>query len=303
MHLTGEPSRPRRQPSAAHRLLRRLSPLQAIAVLIATLAITFVVDRATASAPLQHLYYVPIIIGAIALGWRGGVSAAAAAIVLYHCANPALLTFRYEETDVVQMALFLAVALVAARLTTDAARLHALAMTDDLTGLHNLRSFEARLSELIPRARLAAAPLSLLVLDVDRLKSLNDAHGHLAGAEAVQVVGHTIAACLPAEAIGCRYGGDEFVVALPRCSEPDARRVADRIRRSVQALQPVLAGIPFPRATLSVSVGVACRAFGRDEVLTPDGQVGERLFRDADRMLYLAKSRGRNRVDVASAAC
>jgi len=271
----------------------------AVICIVATLGLTFEIDRITASAPLQHLYYVPIIIGAIALGWRGGLSAAIAAIVLYHRANPALLTFRYEETDVVQMALFIAVAVVAARLTADASRLHALAMTDDLTGLHNLRSFEAKLTAMIPRTREASSHLSLLVLDVDRLKSLNDVHGHLAGAEAVRVVGQTIGACLPPGAIGCRYGGDEFVVAIPFCAELQAARVADHIRRSVNALQPVLAGMPFPVATLSVSVGVASMGFSQAAAVLPDAEIGERLFRAADRTLYAAKSAGRNQVNVA----
>jgi diguanylate cyclase (GGDEF)-like protein len=296
VHLTGEPFQPPRQLSATR---DGFPPAMAVICIVATLGLTFEIDRITASAPLQHLYYVPIIIGAIALGWRGGLSAAIAAIVLYHRANPALLTFRYEETDVVQMALFIAVAVVAARLTADASRLHALAMTDDLTGLHNLRSFEAKLTAMIPRTREASSHLSLLVLDVDRLKSLNDVHGHLAGAEAVRVVGQTIGACLPPGAIGCRYGGDEFVVAIPCCAELQAARVADHIRRSVNALQPVLAGMPFPVATLSVSVGVASMGFSQAAAVLPDAEIGERLFRAADRTLYAAKSAGRNQVNVA----
>jgi diguanylate cyclase (GGDEF)-like protein len=152
---------------------------------------------------------------------------------------------------------------------------------------------------MIPRARAARSHLSLLVLDVDRLKSLNDVHGHLAGAEAVRVVGQTIAACLPPGAIGCRYGGDEFVVALPCCAELQAARIADHIRRSVNAIRPVLAGMSFPVATLSVSVGVASIGFPQPASGLPDAEIGERLFRAADTTLYLAKSGGRNQVNVA----
>jgi len=84
---------------------------------------------------------------------------------------------------------FIAVGAISAKLAGVTRRLHQLAMTDDLTGLHNLRSLEARLRHMVRNARATETPLSLLVLDVDRLKSLNDVHGHLAGAEAVRTVG------------------------------------------------------------------------------------------------------------------
>ena len=82
------------------------------------------------------------------------------AIVLYHVANPHLLTFRYGEADLVQIALFLAVGTITAKLTQDADRLRRLAMTDDLTGLHNLRSFEARLVTMVRASRASRAPRS-----------------------------------------------------------------------------------------------------------------------------------------------
>ena len=166
-------------------------------------------------APVQHLYYLPIIVASVRLGRRAGLAAALASVVLYHLANPSLVTFRYEESDLVQIALFIAVGLITAKLAGDARRLHALAMTDDLTGLHNLRSFEAQLITMLRGVRAAQAPLSLLVLDVDRLKSLNDRYGHLTGAEAVRTVGHILASRLPRDAVACRYGGDEFVVGIP----------------------------------------------------------------------------------------
>jgi hypothetical protein len=162
---------------------------RAWALVIAALAIVFALDRATALAPVQHLYYLPIIFASIRFSYRGGVPAAGAAILLYHLANPRVMTLPYEESDLVQIALFIAVGLTSARLANDRRRLHQLAMTDDLTGLHNLRSFEEQLRMLMPDAMLQARPISLLVLDLDRLKSLNDTHGHLAGGEAVRTVG------------------------------------------------------------------------------------------------------------------
>ena len=161
------------------------------------MALIFAMDRVTRLPGVQHLYYVPIVFAAIRFGTRGGVSAAAAAILLYHLANPRELTFRYEESDLLQIGVFIAVGLVSARLAGDTRRLHSLAMTDDLTGLHNLRSFELELRRMLKAAREGKTPLSLLVLDVDRLKSLNDVHGHLVGAEAVRTVGTVIAANIP----------------------------------------------------------------------------------------------------------
>ena len=279
------------------------------------------VDRATAVAPVQHLYYVPIILASVRFGFRGS-AVAAAAIVLYHLANPQVITFRYEESDVVQIALFVAVGLTAAKLSNDSRRLHRLATTDDLTGLHNLRSFETHLRMLMMASH-RASPIALLVLDLDRLKSMNDTHGHLAGAEAVRTVGQTIARHLPGGAVACRYGGDEFVIALPDCEEVRARAIADGLRLAVNSLAPVLAGVPFPAGTLSISVGMACSATTALPATPPpslwarfsssedsrarasldewqDDAAGEALFRAADAALYVAKSGGRNRVAVGN---
>ena len=82
--------------------------------------LTFTLDRATGSTPVQHLYYLPIILAGLRFGMPGGIMAALSAIVLYHAANPHLLTFRYEESDLVQIVLFLAVGVMTAKLTLDA---------------------------------------------------------------------------------------------------------------------------------------------------------------------------------------
>src|SRR5262245_35497802 len=176
-----------------------LSSTSAGMLIAATLVAIAVLDRATSVAPVQHLYYLPIIFAAIRFGGLGGILTAVMAIVFYHLANPHALTLNYEESDFFQMAVFIAVGGVAARLAGNSRRLHRLAMTDDLTGLHNLRSFELQLRSMILEAGRTNAHLSILVLDVDRLKSLNDTHGHLAGAEAVRTVGKILASKLPAD--------------------------------------------------------------------------------------------------------
>ena len=274
--------------------IRRIGASAACISAIAALLLIFWLDRATGSAPFQHLYYLPIIFAGIRFGRRGGAMAAIGATVLYHLANPHLLTHRYEESDAVVIALFVAAGITAAKLADDAEHLRALAMTDDLTGLHNLRSFEAQLARLFRSACVSGTPFALLVLDVDRLKSMNDRHGHLAGAEAVQMVGRVLAARLPAEAVACRYGGDEFVVAIPCCTSVRADEIANDIRKAVHDTAPVLAGIAFPAGSLSISIGIALRSGSRDDVET-----GEALFREADAALYCAKAGGRNHVCVA----
>jgi diguanylate cyclase (GGDEF)-like protein len=295
LHLTDSHPTPR---SAFHG--SSLQTVRAV-IVIGALGMVFELDRMTASAPVQHLYYVPIIFGGLWFRRWGGVMAAGAAIVLYHLANPHLLTFRYEESDFVQISLFVAVGLVTAKLARDAHRLRTLATTDDLTGLHNLRSFEAHLASIVREARATETPVSMIVLDIDRLKSMNDRHGHLAGSEAVREVGRIIAVTVPRDAVACRYGGDEFVIALPHCGEPRAKQIASALRDSVHASEPTLAGILFPAGTLSVSVGVASRRLFRGVRRAPDGGVegGEALFRAADTALYEAKHGGRNYVSVA----
>jgi diguanylate cyclase (GGDEF)-like protein len=263
------------------------------------LLVVFALDQATASTPVQHLYYVPIILAALCFGIRGGLVTSAAAVVLYHAATPHLLSFEYRHWDVVQVALFMAVGLTTAKLTDDRRRLHVLATTDDLTGLHNLRSFETRLVSLVRSCREARSPLAVLVLDVDRLKSLNDVHGHLVGAEAVREVGQIISSHVPASGVACRYGGDEFVIAVPNCADGPARDLGDDLRKEVQSTATILAGLSFPAGTLSVSVGVASWDFESHPQSRSDTELGEDLFREADRALYLAKQQGRNLVHVA----
>jgi two-component system cell cycle response regulator len=193
----------------------------------------------------------------------------------------------------------------AARLAEDTRRVRRLAMTDDLTGLHNLPSFELELNRLVREALVRRQPVALMVLDVDRLKGLNDEHGHLAGAEAVRTVGRLIAECMPPAAIACRYGGDEFVIALPNYSASTASILADTLRGAVHADAPELAGQPFPQGTLSISIGLVVREFN-DRLIDMSSQstdeLGEALFRAADEALYIAKRAGRNRVHASGLA-
>ena len=299
---------------------RRRTVLWATAVVVGALWLIFELDRRTGSAPVQHLYYLPIILASLRLGRRAGLGAAVVAILLYHLANLARFPAGYSDIDVVQTVLFVVVGIVTAKLSDDARRLRHLATTDDLTGLHNLRSFEPRPVRMVRTSRETRTPLAMLVLDVDRLKSINDTYGHLAGAEAVRLVGHTLAAHLRPDAVACRYGGDEFAIAIPHCGRILTRTFAEELRGAVHTLAPVLAGRPFAAGALSISVGLACldddcwstpdssRNCGADDSSEncgadlsgprDDVRIGEMLFGSADKALYAAKQQGRNRVSA-----
>jgi diguanylate cyclase (GGDEF)-like protein len=102
--------------------------------------------------------------------------------------------------------------------------------------------------------------------------------------------------------VACRYGGDEFAIAIPNCGEVQARRVADDLCEAVRASTPTLAGRAFPAATLTISVGVTSTStahHGWGALPSDDAEAGEWLFKKADRALYMAKTAGRDRVCVA----
>jgi diguanylate cyclase (GGDEF)-like protein len=273
-----------------------------VAVVVAcALAAIFVIDSRTDRAPVQHLYYLPIILAGTMFTMRGGILAALSAVILYHVANPHLLSWHYGESDAVQVALFLAVGIVTAKLTSDNRRLHHLATTDDLTGLHNLRSFETALSRMVRTADHEGSPVSLLVADLDHLKSLNDQYGHLTGAESVRTVGEIIGRRIPPDAVACRYGGDEFAIAVANCGQVRAQRIAGDLCGAIRRCAPTWrAGRSGGDADHQHRRGVdaasrqARRPFPKDYAVE-----GEALFKQADRALYDAKSGGRDRVSVA----
>lgn len=279
--------------TAAHRsVLSSGRPIAVAAVGLLLFSVAWL-DRATGAAPVQHLYYLPIILAASEFEYAGGLACALIAVGLYHLANEHLRAFSYGESDYLQIALFLAVGVVAAKLAVDRREMRRLAHTDDLTGLHNLRSFESNLIAILGEAQTRRTPTSMLVLDVDGLKAINDRHSHLAGAEAVRTVGDLIARCFDGRAVACRYGGDEFAVVLRHCDAQVAFDAAENLRKTVENFAPVLAGQHLPKGALTISIGIAVYrpADTRNPVL-----VGEDLFRAADSALYRAKREGRNRV-------
>jgi len=167
-----------------------------------------------------------------------------------------------------------------------------LAVTDQLTGLHNRRYMTGQLEALVKRAAHGGDPVSALLIDIDHFKKINDGYGHDVGDEVLREFAVRLASNVRAVDLPCRYGGEEFVVVMPGTKLEDAERIAERIRLHV-------AGSPFRVAqgtellTATISVGVAATQGPED---TPDA-----LLKRADEGLYEAKQSGRNKV-IARAA-
>lgn len=166
-----------------------------------------------------------------------------------------------------------------------------MAVTDALTGLHNRRYLENQLPQLVAEAVNGGRLLSVLTLDVDFFKAVNDTYGHDAGDRVLQDVAARIRGAVRASDLACRTGGEEFVVVLPGTDLPTAERVADRIRKTVAAKSFLAA--PGQHLPITASVGVAS--------LMAADESAENLLKRADQALYQAKRGGRNRVVSAAA--
>jgi diguanylate cyclase (GGDEF)-like protein len=164
-----------------------------------------------------------------------------------------------------------------------------ISITDPLTGLLNRRYFQERMAEEIERSRRHHLPLSLIMLDIDNFKKLNDTYGHLSGDEVLKMTSRCLRTCIRTIDVAARYGGEEFTVILPQTAKADAITIAERICTEVNRMD-----FPFEtgdrRMELSVSVGLAS--------LPEDAETLDELIRNSDIALYTAKSQGKNRVVV-----
>jgi two-component system cell cycle response regulator len=163
-----------------------------------------------------------------------------------------------------------------------------LSRTDALTGLRNRRHVEEYLERLVSLARRHAEPMAVLVVDIDRFKSVNDRHGHEAGDAVLREVAGRMVGSVRLEDMVGRWGGEEFLVVLPNTAAEGAAELAERLRQVV-ADQPCR--LPDGGA-LPVTISIGCAASLMDDAAT--------LVRAADAALYQAKESGRNRVVVAA---
>jgi len=167
-----------------------------------------------------------------------------------------------------------------------------MAITDQLTGLHNRRYMSRHLDALLENAKKNARPLAFVIMDIDFFKAVNDSHGHDVGDEVLKEFASRIAANVRGIDLACRYGGEEFVVVMPDTDVAFAYAIAERLRHSIETTP-----IPISRAphtlNITISIGIA-RSEGENDT-------AEALLYRADQALYRAKRSGRNRV-VADAA-
>jgi two-component system, cell cycle response regulator len=184
-------------------------------------------------------------------------------------------------------------------LTAQASELQKLSTTDGLTQVHNHRYFQERLRDEFRRAQRYGDPLSLILVDLDHFKAVNDRHGHLAGDVVLREVAAALRHSVRDTDLLARYGGEEFAVLLPRTSVGGSLTVAERICRDVAAL-----AVPLPPGAgggtdgvLRVSASVGVSALPQRSLTS-----AELLFRAADEALYRAKREGRNRVCLAPQA-
>lgn len=161
------------------------------------------------------------------------------------------------------------------------------ATVDELTGLLNRAECHAIAERKLEQCALAGSPLSVIMIDLDFFKEINDTHGHAAGDMVLREFARTLAAVIRDEDVAGRVGGEEFLIVLPRISLNTARTVADRIRTATANMGLSHEGIPI---TLTASMGLS-HAHG-------EGQGLEDLVKQADMALYRAKGAGRNRLDV-----
>jgi diguanylate cyclase (GGDEF)-like protein/PAS domain S-box-containing protein len=174
-------------------------------------------------------------------------------------------------------------------------KLNMLALTDGLTGLANRRAFDETLDREWKRTMRDGSQLSLVLLDIDHFKDLNDSYGHQVGDDCLRAVAVAIKGAVRGSDIASRYGGDEIAIILPGTDALGARKVARKVRAAVEALRIAHDGHAAAAAWVTASVGVAT-ALPR---VGGTMQIPESLLQAADTALYKAKHEGRNRVATA----
>lgn len=251
-------------------------------------------------SPLLNLYLLTIIISALTLGkmvtFLEVALIAACYVWLGHAEiKDSIFTLAYGAQLMGQLAPMLLVAYLTTMLSADIryaiSRIKILSETDDLTGVINMRAFSAILEREAGLSARYFRPYSILMVDSDNLKSVNDTFGHEAGNRLlIHVVNH-IQAALRSTDVLARYGGDEFVVLLPETSSAHAREIAERVRSSVERSPLDVRGAQVPT---TVSVGVAS--------YPDDAQDADAVLDKADKAMYQSKQNGRNQASSFSGA-
>jgi len=244
-------------------------------------------------SPLLNAYLLPVITSALTLGkvFTLLVVALIGACYIFlggGISPDEVASLRFAGSFFAQLAPVLLVGYITTMFSADIryglARAKLLSETDDLTGLLNVRGFALSANRLFAQAARHGRAASVLMIDSDNLKAVNDAHGHPAGNELLRSLAKAIQAELRFTDVAARYGGDEFIVLLPDTPATGALEVAERIRTRIAHAPLQLNGSSIPA---SVSIGIAC--------YPEDGGTLDALAAHADGALYSAKQDGRNR--------
>jgi diguanylate cyclase (GGDEF)-like protein len=250
------------------------------------------------SSPLLNTYLLPVITAALTLGKvttliEVALIAACEVFLGGSFSVDKLWSLPFLGGFAAQIAPVILVAYIVTMFSADIryglSRAKLLSETDELTGLLNMRGFSIAANRLFGQALRYHRPASVLMIDSDNLKAVNDSYGHEAGNRLLRQVTRLVLAELRYTDVMARYGGDEFVVLLPETPVKGAMEVAGRIRDAVVGVPLELDG---KRIVSSVSIGVAAHP--------ADGSTMDALVARADRAMYQAKESGRNRVVVFS---
>ena len=246
------------------------------------------------TSPLVNTYLLVIITSALTLGklvtmLEMGLIAACFVLLGENTQAGSMFSPAYLGGLAGQLAPMLLVAYITTMFSADIRfglnRARLLAETDELTGLYNMRGFTIMVDRLFAQAVRYNRPATLLMIDSDNLKAVNDAYGHEAGNRLLRLVADCIAGELRHTDVLARYGGDEFVVLLPETAADRATEVAQRI---LQAVASATLDYEGRHIQTSVSIGLAC--------YPEDGRSMDAIQARADRAMYQAKKQGRNRV-------
>ncbi len=269
-----------------------------IETLVMTVFITWVLlYTGGATSPLNDLYILVVIVSALTLGklitLLQLVLIAACYIWLgYPQRNILLLPF--GTALVAQITPMLLVGYITTMLSADIRRAYGhmklLSETDELTGVLNMRAFGAVAERIFRQAERYARPFSVLMIDSDHLKSVNDTLGHEAGNRLLKLTVQCIQSQLRQTDVVARYGGDEFVVVLPETPSNGAVGVAERIRKSIQS-SPLTTR--DKKVALTVSIGIAG--------YPNQGHDLDTVVERADHAMYASKNAGKNRITLYSA--
>ncbi|MGE5526906.1 MAG: GGDEF domain-containing protein [Rhodospirillaceae bacterium] len=257
--------------------------------------ITWILYYTSNGKVVAALYLLPIIVTALVLGrvvtMLQVALIAACYLLVGRSVDGSFFTPEGISLFAIDIAPMLLVAYTTSMLSGDIVnamnRVKATSDTDELTGLYNTRGFNALAQHEFAQAVRYNRDFSLMMIDSDHLKEINDTYGHAAGDRMIQTIAQMMRNSVKSTDVIARYGGDEFVCLLPNTDQTAAQMVGERIRQRL-AEEPL--SIDNGHIAITVSIGVA--------TFPVHGSTLDDISKSADRALYVSKARGRNRVTV-----